>query len=188
MNATDIELEAPAWLTTVSAAQGIAMFKRMDTQDAERAMAQLVREVWANLDRDEGDSGRYRTTWLLDETVIKIPTTGDGWDIRGGACSSLLEVHQYESGGYDDGYGKLHEIVPCRIVWHESGLPIVIMERIEAHWPDGKGCQWRPDWTDIVDNGQVGYNERTRSWQIYDAGCTPDHTGPRWEIIESLAA
>jgi hypothetical protein len=55
-------------------------------------------------------------------------------------------------------------VAACRLVWHSSGLPVLVMEPVRA----ATRGERRPSWARRVDSNQVGRNAHGR-WVVFDA-------------------
>lgn len=108
------------------------------------------------------DSGTSREVYIVDGLIVKLPM--QTWDsnnsLLANCYSNLAEVVAYETGQY------VGPIVPCRIVWHVSGIPLVVMEKVNTMAPEGD----KPDWAYRVDMYQVAWSELLNEWACYDAG------------------
>lgn len=107
-------------------------------------------------------SGAERCVYDGGDVVYKV-----GWPE-----AQLNEVAAFED---PRTYGGL-PVAPCRIVWHESGLPIVIMLTVRPATPDDEDL---PDWSTRIDHNQVGW--RDGQWYVYDAGSAVGDLGENRE-------
>lgn len=119
------------------------------------------------------DGGAQRTVFR-DEAAgavykVAIPG-GSGWaDMR--AC---IQAQYDELRAYELDYECI-PVAPCRMVWHESGAPIIIMELLtrvqhETRGRDEDGLPW---WAWSVDQMQIGWSQLLGGWAAYDAGLKP---------------
>lgn len=140
---------------------------------------------------DEADwstlgAGSYRITYehhLAGGLVLKAPTYGDDCSYVWGALLSNL----YEAG--DAAYDYTLPIMPRRLLWHSSGIPLVAME-LAAGREDmrEKRDTWPREHAAEVDKSQVAWSHELGTWAIYDAGCPPhrfDVDPPQW-LVEQL--
>lgn len=95
--------------------------------------------------------GNERGVWDGGVVVYKI----------GGLLDQLNEIMAFEDPSTVDGL----PVARCRMVYHESGCPILIMETVRpARYGDDI-----PDWARRIDCHQVGLNTEG-NWVIFDAG------------------
>jgi hypothetical protein len=180
MTTTSIALDLPFQVREITRDQACRMLDDMPLEDAMMCAARLTEEIAAHLGRMPDDRGQFRAVWIEGDIVIKVPVCANGYRALSGAAANAYEVREAEAGGYP--HPRTDDRVPisaCRIVWHETGMPIVIMERIDTN-PDRD----MPDWSRRVDKEQVGWNERTQGFEVYDAGCKVGDCGAPWEAIE----
>lgn len=124
-------------------------------------------------------SGEQRDVWEGLSCVYKLAR--DDETMSGTAAdhvaACIAEVHAYEINGYDD-----LQVAPCRLAWHASGVPIVVMERLDMGRRDPAllAGEW-PDWANFVDCEQVAWSSLLGDWAVYDAGLSPEGCGGRGE-------
>ena len=97
-------------------------------------------------------------TFAGSNSVFKLPSGMTG--IR---CNQI-EVAYYEQNGF---YG--HPVVPCRLLWTDYGLPIVVMEKVDVHeyWTTNND---KPAWGYNNDGGQVARSTLLGGqWAAFDA-------------------
>jgi hypothetical protein len=107
--------------------------------------------------------GMTRTVYIDREVVYKVPRPGGR---SGFPINDCIEANLIESPLNTSGHGGL-PLASRRLVWHKSGIPIVVMERVETVLP----AESLPKWSEAVDAQQVGRRTATGEFVIYDAGC-----------------
>jgi hypothetical protein len=178
-----MQLTVPISLRTTSRERALAMLDSMRHAEVLDEAARLIDEIARQLGRLPDERGMYRAVWIEGDVVIKVPVaSGVGYKSLGGAACNVYEVDECAAGGYlTSRYSDNREpIAPCELVWHESGLPVVIMERIECD-PERDDM---PEWARRIDGHQVGWSQRASQWLIYDAGCQVATSDAPWHVLE----
>jgi hypothetical protein len=114
--------------------------------------------------------GMTRTVYAHDEVIYKIPRPGSS----NFTLSDCIAANLIESPLNTAGYGGL-PIAPRRLVWHKSGIPIIVMEKVETDL----ATETLPPWSQDIDEQQVGRRTTTGEYVIYDAGCMDPPSG-KW--------
>lgn len=84
------------------------------------------------------------------------------------ARANLSEVWSYEVGA------MRMPLAPCRLAWHKSGIPIVVMERLSQRKKNGRPEGPDEDaWNEEYEQCQFGWSALLGSWAGYDAGLPP---------------
>jgi hypothetical protein len=115
-------------------------------------------ELYGEPNRD----GMTRTIYFADNVVYKIPKPGSrSFPLHDCVKANLLEspLNPY----------LLLPMAPRELVWHRSGLPIIVMERVEVDLP----VEDLPSWasSEETDEQQIG-RRLSGEYVLYDAGCT----------------
>lgn len=106
--------------------------------------------------------GTSRRVYMVDGLVCKVPIYKNNAKRAIANCqSNLAEVAAYETGQYAG------PVVPCRIAWHESGVPLVVMEAVDV---DGADETSLPAWAYDIDSWQVAWSDLLGCLACYDAG------------------
>lgn len=188
-----VELAAPSWLPIVDETVGRErLLAAWENQTLADLAVALLAELRSCPDMTEFSEGSYRRAFGWGEVVVKAPIGHER--IRGldeyddlircqqTALSCWSSLYEFSCTEPDAAPGP---VAPCRLVWHESGLPIVIMERVltrdemlegEDGWPRETPhplIASVPDWAEMIDGEQVGWSPSQGSWVIYDSGCVP---------------
>lgn len=185
------DLTVPSGFVEIDTAAGVAALERRLSyrQDSrkglDRTCERLVEELQqiTGAQRDPA-TGLYRQTVIGPNLVYKVPNP-DHAEAYGGIHCSLYEVRCYETGGWTSRQGARFPVVPCRIAWHESGLPVVVMERVEIH-AEEDDVDGFPQWAGVIDKNQVGWSASMGAWAIYDAGCVEGSIEPPFEALRAL--
>lgn len=82
-----------------------------------------------------------------------------------------IQLHELAAFEQPETYDHL-PVAPCRLVWHESGIAILIMETVRPAAADDE----LPEWASLIDDHQVGWRA-DGSCVIFDAG-EPLYTRP----------
>lgn len=160
-------LPAPAWLKTMDPVEGQKKARAMSRWQMHRATRRLFKLFAADRQLTLFERGSYRRVFAADDVVYKVPNPKIGaWEA---VYMRSVWANVYEACQASDEYEG--PIAPCRIVWHESGLPVVIMERLGREQAP-KGTAY-PEWGRQVDNQQYAWSALLQSWAIYDADCIP---------------
>lgn len=126
-------------------------------RNVQKAIKKLIAEVQADesLVCDHAGSSRLVFTSAESNAVYKIPYSA--YDVK----LSQMEVWYYEQ----DAFG--YPVVPCRLIWTKTGVPVVVMEKVTV-----QGDSWnKPAWGSYVDHGQIARSELLEgTWAAYDAG------------------
>lgn len=138
--------------------------------------------------------GAYRDVYQHEDrpgVVYKVPHSPYR-EAHHGIYSNLFEHDMFLSSGLEDDSPVAGPVAECKILWHESGLPVVVMEEVITGpaEDDDKVAPWDdfPEWSHAVDGCQVGWSA-IDGWVIYDAGVpeageddweAPPLTTPRW--------
>lgn len=170
----------PIKLNLIERAEAVRMLGAMDLEDAAWAACQLTDDIARVLDRLPDDRGQFRAVWVEGDVVIKVPVCQAGYRALAGAAANAYEAREAAAGGYcHPRTGERFPITACEVYWHVSGMPIVVMARIDCN-PDRD----LPSWSGVVDKGQVGWSERTGRFEVYDAGCAPGTNEAQWNAID----
>lgn len=109
------------------------------------------------------------------------PDDVDGFPPAQNINANLCEVWAFETGALS------LPLAPCRLVWHASGIPIVVMERLNMRrrtdFPNVHGFYGSDNWDDVYEGGQIGWSSLLGSWAGFDAGMPPDGmmtTSAKW--------
>lgn len=129
----------------------------------------------------ELSQGAQRIVYIdqdVDGWVYKIPHAEKTWyeDVTDHVMANLLEAWLSNNDALADfSYmcfvtGDLRcdreaAVMPCRILWHESGIPVVVMEQAEHMRQDDL-----PDWCASFDGEQAGWSDLMDCVALYDAG------------------
>lgn len=97
-------------------------------------------------------SGTNRHTFLDKDVVYKIPRTFH-WGI--GACKREVLAYEEQTDHLP--------MATCRLVYHQTGLPIVIMQKVQTN------MLGKPAWATRIDGSQVGLTAE-KKWVVFDAG------------------
>jgi hypothetical protein len=108
-------------------------------------------------------TGMTRSVYAHREVVYKLPRPGGGSGFLIGDC---IEANLIESSLNTAGHDGL-PLASRRLVWHKSGIPIIVMEKVETGLP----ADSLPKWSKAVDAQQVGRRTATGEYVVYDAGC-----------------
>lgn len=136
-------------------------------------------------------AGIQRTVFIGKDTVVKVPLVGYEFSCyyedpvrylerhdhpsetsyefhpKDNVEANLIEVAAFETEGCDA------PVAPCKLVWHYTGIPIVVMEKVQLI--SKKGGQAKPDWMNTFEQNQIGWSKTLRGWAAYDAGVVPDY-------------
>lgn len=141
-------------------------------RDDEDAMVEAHKAATADLESvyERLGSGAQRTVFesKCGKVVYKIARTNYDW----GDAEECMDANLAEVARFENGYDGI-PVAPCRIVWHESGVPIVVMEKLDKpqHECDDEGvCEDVPWWSHRVDGSQIGWSNLLGCWAVYDAG------------------
>jgi hypothetical protein len=173
----------------IDEAEGRARFEsliadRQAAREASDAIAHWVEWESGKRWRLLGSGGQRRVYCLRDDqdpassVVVKVPY--EHWDVVNGywgkgpgaltvdvnMLANLNEVIAYEHEAI--GYA----VMPCRLVWHESGLPIVLMER-NSRCPEGEWEKIDRGMVDAFDGAQVSWSRLRGCLAGFDAGFPP---------------
>lgn len=191
-------LTAPA-LSLVSQEQAAGNFARLkDSREETLAAVEAVTAELLALEWGLIGEGMQRQVFAAGggssmDAIVKIPhenvEVGQGfWGDDGGgfyahlnSFSSLNEVMAYE----DNTHG--HPVMPCRLVWHESGLPIVVMERLSPE-PADQPYDVPGEMKRAFDGGQIGWSALLGTWAGFDAGFPPNGSLPGMSQSEMVIA
>lgn len=187
-----LELEAPP-LTFVEEATGQELYQSLTT---EHAVADAITKVFERMKVLPGyrlvrgeKAGAQRSVFIGATTVVKVPLVGDAhleyledttkylkehyhpteveFSPFDNMLSSLIEVAAYETDSL------AHPTAPCRLLWHESGVPVVVMEKLILRTRIHGEV---PDWSEEYECNQIGWSKMLSSWAGFDAGQAPDTT------------
>lgn len=173
MQATDIDIDIELAVPSlddilVDAATGSERFELL-AQD-EEAIQAAIAAVEADLKEAAGPSiegGTSRAIFKTDGVIVKSPLEDGNYGALSNCYSNLAEVAAFEHSFYAG------QVVPCRTVWHRSGVPLVIMEmvdcRIEFDYSVSKREDF-PAWAYEIDGAQVAWSDLIGGWACYDAG------------------
>lgn len=150
-------------LPLVDEVQGRLRYENLLTKSANViAAVRTVREQIDKLYTMEGQ-GTSRAVYRSSDCVYKCPI-----EHYSGAVFNCM-TNLVEALTYTSNHERAFPVVPCRIVWHELGVPIIVMERVEVYYASGN----EPGWAEQVDSNQVAYSPLLGSWGAYDAGYAP---------------
>lgn len=129
--------------------------------EAQRVLAQQCDQL---RHREIGEGSQRRAFSLGRRHVFKIPMLGwiPRFNLDANVNANITEVWAYET------QAEGVPVAPCKLVWHESGIPIVIMERV--HTVSHMTPMDRPPWAKLVDRSQIGHSKILRGLVAYDAG------------------
>jgi hypothetical protein len=183
--APDLLIELP----TIAGAEGRSRLIELasETGALHEATCELADALDAMHELHALPGGSYRRVYASsteqDGWVLKMPNLPvseiDDENPLLGAWSNVYEVEQAPAAYRGD-------IAPAVLVWHESGLPLVVMRRVivrEAVHELIRRTNPIPSWAEAADCGQVGWDDELGQWLIYDAGCSPymtDAPQPVW--------
>jgi hypothetical protein len=189
--AADILLRVPDWFVEIDETQGR---ERLAWLSRNGELNEACVELWEAFEADSFMSPDHRRSYRRvmyrsdlysddPDLVYKLPNTDDdGHDDNAidGVWSNV-----YEAGGAaHDAYSG--PIAACRIAWHESGVPVVVMERVTLYQFAHEAIRRTnpvPGWAREVDGQQIGWSDAAGAWVIYDAGCPPHGShveAPEW--------
>lgn len=118
-------------------------------------------------------SGSQRSVYgrMGHQVVYKLPLDcASEWEsLPDHVWASLDEVFACEQDAHDA------QIAPCRLVWHRSGVPIVVMDRVDELCSDDIDDEL----LGVVDCDQIGWSDLLDRQVIYDAGSGPKSAGYR---------
>lgn len=142
----------------------LSALRRDGDRALSRACAQLTDQIEKRGHRFIGSGSQRNVFTNGPRAVVKTPTSGlsDRFGVSANARANVSEVLAYESAS--SGF----PVAVCRLLWHESGLPVVIMERVREWDCDRDGEL--PEWADLIDGEQVGWSRLLRTPVAYDAG------------------
>lgn len=135
------------------------------------------------------NKGMYRLVYEHKDrpgVVYKIPHAPYR-EAHHGIYSNLCEYDSFLSSEISDMVSG--PVAECKIIWHESGLPVIVMEKVitDQYVKGHKVAPWDdfPDWASRVDNSQVGWSTIDNAWVIYDAGY-PESPDDAWDRADLL--
>ncbi len=124
-------------------------------------------------------NGMTRTVFTNREVVYKVPCAGAR---HGGlTLKSCIEANLIESPLNTRPYSL--PLASRKLVWHRSGIPIVVMEVLRTDLELDSLPSWSLE--ESIDGQQVGMRMATGEYVIYDGGCREAPT-PDW--IDDLLA
>jgi hypothetical protein len=134
------------------------------------------------------DGGAQRTVRIDREAGVVYKVARPGGTSWGG-MASCVRAQFDELRAYQLGYEGI-PVAPCRMLWHETGAPIIVMElltRVQHEMRDNE--RDLPWFVHSVDCMQIGWSALLDGWAVYDAGVAPHggHARQR-EIHEGIAA
>lgn len=167
----------PSWFAEVTPHQGLALAQGC----SRRQLRAAAKQLFARFEQDKRlellPYGSHRRVFAGSRIVYKTPNP-DSHNRH-----SILEsiwANLYEAG--DASYDYRGPITPCRLVWHESGMPVVVMERLGLTPAPADATS--PEWCLEVENQQYAWSRILEAWTIYDASCVPGWTlrveTPEW--------
>jgi hypothetical protein len=194
-------LPAPEGVPLVDEAEGMRRLSELLTEGSH-ALTEAILDATADiaeLHRHLG-SGAQRAVYVREDwssAVYKLPLSRPTFheSLEAHVAANLQEVWLFEgerlrnfaysiSGHECNGPLELErpEVAPCYVVWHESGIPIVVMERLSPE-------RDHPDWADHMDGPQGGWSNLLDEWVLYDAGwlCQASHEALMEEFHIELA-
>lgn len=166
-------MDIAAKLNYVDDATGLARLRALakDHRALCTAAAELYMELYANGESGmHVEHGYYRSAFIDTDVVYKIPTSDETVTLEG-CVSTLLELSEHRAGGYAIPGMNRVPIAPCHVLWYESGLPILVMERVGIEREGFECDEAPPHWAGDVDGRQVGWCASLDGWAVYDAGC-----------------
>jgi hypothetical protein len=141
--------------------------------DDERALEMAIRRADKELRERYAciAGGQQRDVFNGGTVVYKLPLPqATRWeDIIGHVWANLDEVFACEQDAHNV------QIAPCRLVWHETGIPIVVMEHVDVLDDD----DIEEELMDVVDSDQIGWSDLLDRQVCFDAGSGPRQVGYR---------
>lgn len=163
----------PRVADTISPKEGEKRLKQLiiDPERLNTTLDRVLKEFstrYALLD----DEGGTRSVYESKGVVLKVPRVHHtGYDDPISAISANL----IESALSRTGYGKrAHPVAKTRLLWHSSGIPIIMMEKIDTGLPTSA----LPRWARGIEKRQVGYSQITENFVVYDASEFPGAMPP----------
>jgi len=118
----------------------------------------VMRELYGEPSRD----GETRTVYFAGDVVYKVPRSGS----RNFCLDRCIEANLLESplNPY-----LLLPTAPRELVWHKSGIPVIVMEKVRVC----STTEVLPPWalSEETDGQQVGMRPNGE-YVLYDAGCS----------------
>lgn len=134
-----------------------------DPAKLRRTIADLVGLLRTEL--EQLGSGAQRTVFGYGDTefACKLPLPSDSWheSVEAHVKANILEVWLYETDAFNDGT----TMAPRQLLWHESGVPVVLMEYMDRMDEDAM-----PDWAFDIDGEQVGWSNQLDRPAVFDGG------------------
>jgi hypothetical protein len=167
---------APDGVPTADASLAVMEYEEIHSDEHEmvKAIGQLCEQLEARFGKPSQE-GAFRRVYDAGDTVYKVPRSTQG------ARSCIYEAHVSERHSYGQGEGGPYPVAPCELLWTSEGVPFVAMEKVSPHGPTP-----RPEWAELIDQGQVGYSQARAAWVVFDAGCEIGHRTPPTSVSGML--
>lgn len=184
-------IQAPAGLHLVDEAAGRAALAAL-ADEGPNAIVAACQTVSNELDKQLGHTfsrGSFRRVWIRGGIAVKAPNCVDAMTSRftvAGVWHNLHEVHCHVAACYEVA------VAPCKTVWHESGIPLTVMEEVHhdtdtsvrhaGSYPTGHAD------LDRVDGSQLGWSKLLQTWVAFDAGSPADYNEGCEVLLQPLTA